>query len=141
MTALWSLRIVSACLTIPPALRLVPLDRLAHRLGRPRTLKRPSAEQQEAIMRRVDALLGRLPPPWRRTCLTRTAVLYHLLRRSGMPVELCLGVRASNGKVEAHAWMEREGVPYMEGEGMKDYEELARFGADEAVGAVKAVKN
>jgi hypothetical protein len=43
--------------------------------------------------------------------------------------------------VEAHAWMEREGVPYMEGEGMKDYEELARFGADEAVGAVKAVKN
>lgn len=137
MTVLWSLRIVSACLTIPPALQLVPLDRLAGRLGRPRTLKRPSAEQQEMIMRRVDGLLGRLPRPWRRTCLTRTAVLYHLLRRSGIPVELCIGVRASNGKVEAHAWMERERVPYMEGGQLEGYEELARFGG--AVGADEAV--
>ncbi len=140
MTVLWSLRIVSACLAIPPALQLVPLDRLAGRLGRPRTVKRPSAEQQEMIMRRVDGLLGRLPGPGRRTCLTRTAVLYHLLRRSGIPVEFCIGVRANDGKVEAHAWMERERVPYMEMNQLEGYEELARFGAavraDEAVEAV-----
>ena len=131
MTVLWSLRIVSACLSIPPALRLVPLDRLAGRLGRPRTVKRPSVEQQEAIMRRVDGLLGRLPPPWRRTCLTRSAVLFHLLQRSGIPVELCVGVRRNNGELAAHAWLEREHVPYMEAEGVKDYEELARFGGAE----------
>jgi hypothetical protein len=113
-------------------LRLVPLDRLTQRLGRPRTLKRPSAAQQEAIMRRVDALLGRLPPPWRRTCLTRTAVLFHLLQRSGIPVDLCVGVRQDNGELAAHAWLERERKPYMELSQVEGYEELARFGAAEA---------
>lgn len=79
-------------------------------------------------MRRVDAVLGRLPPPWRRTCLTRTAVLFHLLRRSGLPVELCIGVRGNDGKLEAHAWLERGRAPYMEAEATGGYEELARFG-------------
>lgn len=78
-------------------------------------------------MRRVDTLLGRMPPPWRRTCLTRSAVLFHLLRRSGMAVDLCIGVRGDRGQMEAHAWLERDRVPYMEGEGVQDYEELARL--------------
>lgn len=78
-------------------------------------------------MVRVDALLGRLPPPWRKTCLTRSVVLYHLLRRSGVPVELCIGVRRANQEFAAHAWLEREGRPYMETGEVTDYEELARF--------------
>jgi len=131
MTWLWSLRIASACLVIPPALRLVPLDRLAQHLGRPRTLKRPSAAQQEAIMHRVDAWLGRLPPPWRRTCLTRTAVLFHLLQRTGIPVDFCVGVRRDNGELAAHAWLERERTPYLEMSQVEGYEELARFGGAE----------
>lgn len=79
-------------------------------------------------MARVDALLGRLPPPWRRTCLTRSVVLYHLLRRSGVPVELCIGVRRENQEFAAHAWLERERRPYMEVAEAGAYEELARFG-------------
>jgi len=58
-------------------------------------------------------------------------VLFHLLQRGGIPVELCVGVRRNNGELGAHAWLEREHVPYMEGEGVTDYEELARFGGAE----------
>jgi hypothetical protein len=123
----WSLRVAGACLVIPPALRLLPLDRLVERLGRQRSRRRPDAVQQQAIMERVDALLGRLPPPWRKTCLTRSVVLYHLLRRSGVPVELCIGVRRDNQEFAAHAWLEREGRPYMELGEVTGYEELARF--------------
>jgi hypothetical protein len=123
----WSLRVAGACLVIPPALRLLPLDRLVERLGRQRSPRRPDAVQQQAIMERVDALLGRLPPPWRKTCLTRSVVLYHLLRRSGVPVELCIGVRRDDQEFAAHAWLEREGRPYMELGEVTGYEELARF--------------
>jgi hypothetical protein len=63
----------------------------------------------------VDRLLCALPGPWRHTCLKRSAILYHLLRRSGLPVELCIGVRRdAAGPLTAHAWLIRDGIPYLE---------------------------
>jgi hypothetical protein len=108
-------RILTAALILPPLLRMTSLDRLASRLARPaRGVKRPSADQQVAIAEAVDRLLERLPSPWRKTCLTRSIVLYHLLRRSGVPVELRIGVKRQQDEFAAHAWLTREGSTYLE---------------------------
>ncbi|MGH7548610.1 MAG: lasso peptide biosynthesis B2 protein [Gemmatimonadales bacterium] len=70
-----------------------------------------------SLARWVDGLLRRLRGPWRHTCLKRAAVLYHLLRRAGRPVELCIGVRRNGGgALAAHAWLVRDGIPYLERE-------------------------
>jgi hypothetical protein len=71
----------------------------------------------------VRGILARLPGPWRLTCLRRCAVLYHLLRRAGRPVELVIGVRRDDQTFSAHAWLLRDGVPYLEA----DPEHATRF--------------
>jgi hypothetical protein len=68
-----------------------------------------------SLARWVDRLLRNLPNPWRRTCLKRAAVLYHLLRRAGRPVELWIGVHKSGpAPLGAHAWLVQAGEPYLE---------------------------
>jgi len=48
---------------------------------------------------------------WRAsTCLEKSLALFWLLRRQGIPSELRIGARKLDGKFEAHAWVEREGV-------------------------------
>lgn len=44
------------------------------------------------------------------TCLHRSLTLWWLLRRQGIASELRIGVRKEQGRFEAHAWVEREGV-------------------------------
>jgi hypothetical protein len=78
----------------------------------------------------VGQVLRRLPPPWRYTCLRRSVVLYHLLRRAGRRVSLHIGVRKdANGALAAHAWLVRDGVPYLEPDPAHStaYAEIARF--------------
>jgi hypothetical protein len=43
-------------------------------------------------------------------CLPRSLMLCWLLRRRGIDSQLHIGVRKGNGKMEAHAWVERNGV-------------------------------
>ncbi|MEO8201268.1 MAG: lasso peptide biosynthesis B2 protein [Gemmatimonadota bacterium] len=129
MSLFWSFRILTTSLVLPLLLRLVPFDRLAEKVGRRRSSRTPSQAQQLAIAARVDRVLGLLPPPWRRTCLTRSIVLYHLLRRNGLPVELCLGVRRGVNGMDAHAWLELNNGPYLEPATEAGFEIIARFPA------------
>ena len=46
-----------------------------------------------------------------RTCLTRSLLLGWLLRRRGVQSQLRIGVRFTHGALDAHAWVECEGVP------------------------------
>lgn len=85
-----------------------------------------------AAARYVDRFLAPLPTPWRLTCLRRAAVLYFLLRRAGILVELCVGVRRGDGQpLRAHAWLLRDGAVFLESgpaaERVADYREIARF--------------
>jgi hypothetical protein len=114
----WRLRAAALVLLVPPLLYVVSFARLVTWLegrGHPN----PDAALDDAMLARwVDRLLRRLPGPWHRTCLKRAAVLYHLLRRAGRPVELCIGVNrgGATGKADfaAHAWLVRAGEPYLE---------------------------
>lgn len=44
-------------------------------------------------------------------CLTRSLLLWWLLRCYGTPSELRIGVRLEEGQFLAHAWVEQHGVP------------------------------
>ena len=134
MMILAALRTAVAVLVIPPLMRIMPLDRLALWLGR-RVGRQPWDEARQArVARWVDGALRRLPPPWRRTCLTRSAVLYHLLRSGGIPVELRIGVQKRDGVLEAHAWLEAPSSPVPFSTAVEkgnehdgEFQEIARF--------------
>lgn len=112
----WRLRAAAAAVVIPPLLDVTSFARLMSWIGRPPRRLPPHAGVHDASLARwVDRLLARLPGPWHRTCLKRAAVLYHLLRRAGQPVEIWIGVRRDDvGALAAHAWLVRDGAPYLE---------------------------
>jgi hypothetical protein len=116
----WWVRATAAAVVVPPLVYLMPFDRLARWLGagRAATAAGTSAHLDDGRLAAwVDRLQRRLPGPWRRTCLKRAAVLYYLLRRAGRPVTLCIGVkRAADRPFAAHAWLVRDGAPYLESE-------------------------
>jgi hypothetical protein len=64
--------------------------------------------------------LARLPGKrWRNTCLYRSVAECLALRRLDVPARLCLGVHGDGGsghEVEAHAWVEIDGVGTANGE-------------------------
>lgn len=49
--------------------------------------------------------------PFPVTCLTRSLLLQWLLRRRGVDSQLRIGVRLTQGALDAHAWVECDGVP------------------------------
>ncbi len=112
----WRVRTAAWTAVIPPLLSWVSFQWLASRLGTlPRRSRRADPVDDVALAALVDRILRHLPGPRRHTCLRRSAVLYHLLRRAGRPVELWVGVRRDAvGALAAHAWLVREGEPYLE---------------------------
>ncbi|MBA2293103.1 MAG: lasso peptide biosynthesis B2 protein [Gemmatimonadales bacterium] len=125
----WRVRAGVTALVIPILLLVVPLDRLTSGLGR--SLARSTHQPPDRrIAAWIDHLLRRLPWPWRHTCLRRSAVLYHLLRRGGRAVELCVGVRRDEANaLAAHAWLSLDGQPYLESgsEMPHEFAIIARF--------------
>jgi hypothetical protein len=72
----------------------------------------------ERIARLVTAVAGR--HPLRCRCLERSTTLWWLLARAGVPARVVLGVRKDGTGVEAHAWVEVNGVSVGEPEGLRD---------------------
>ncbi len=69
----------------------------------------------DALVAEVDAWQWRLPWIWRSTCLKRASVLYALLRHAGNDIGMRIGVRrGDDGAFLAHAWLVRDGEPYLE---------------------------
>jgi len=44
------------------------------------------------------------------TCLRQSLVVWFLLRRRGLPAELRIGARKVEDRLEAHAWVESNGL-------------------------------
>ena len=109
------MRALAACAILPPLVSIVSLARISALAERTPGRSRSAAPDDAALSAYVEQVLRRLPPPWRYTCLRRGVVLYHLLRRAGRPVSLHIGVRKSGGgALQAHAWLVKGGVPYLE---------------------------
>jgi hypothetical protein len=125
----WRLRATAAVMIVPPLLYFVSFARLAAWLG-DHPIRSDDRLDDVMLARWVDRLLRNLPGPWHRTCLKRAAVLYHVLRRAGRPVELWIGVqKTGDTPLGAHAWLVREGLPYLESrpEHASQHTVIARF--------------
>lgn len=100
---------------------------VARRLGRLPT---------EPIRRRHPVNLGRAvwkalsPGPLRPRCLPVALVHYRLLLEQGMPAELVIGLPDEAESVDAHAWVEIEGVDVGPPPGRRGRSQLARYGPE-----------
>jgi len=69
-------------------------------------------ERTELTCRMVNAAIRHV---WRAsTCLEKSLALWWLLRCQGIACELRIGARKLQGKFEAHAWVERDGLALSE---------------------------
>lgn len=103
-----------AALALPPLLSAISFARLARWIGGRRPA-RAAAPAEADLAAWTEAILRRLPPPWRYTCLRRGIVLYYLLRKSGRDATLHIGVRrAPEGTFVAHAWLTRHSALLLE---------------------------
>jgi len=100
------------------AIRLVPLRRLAPRLGQPQAESphslTPEAVQQAQLIARLVSIAGhRLP--WTCTCLVQALAGMQMLRRRGQSCTLYLGVaKNQTQQLSAHAWL-RSGEVFVTG--------------------------
>ncbi len=68
----------------------------------------PDVERTQLTAHMVDAAVRHA---WRSsTCLEKSLALWWLLRGQGIASELRIGARKIDGKFEAHAWVERQGI-------------------------------
>jgi hypothetical protein len=65
--------------------------------------------------------------PYRPRCLTRSLVLFRLLRQQGDPAELVLGLPAVARDHNAHAWVELDGGDVGPPPGKGEHVEIARY--------------
>jgi hypothetical protein len=97
----WLLLVVA-----PLALRVIPLRRMLT-LARPR---RRADVPPERLARLVEVAARGVPGA---RCLPVAVVTAWLLARQGTPATLRIGVARTAGRLRAHAWLERGGVPLL----------------------------
>ena len=71
----------------------------------------PMRATPRALARRVHRWLAHGRGPWSSTCLTRSVVLYVMLRQHGYEPRFLVGVQGTEQAFEAHAWVTVDGVP------------------------------
>lgn len=78
-----------------------------------------------ALARRVDRWMARGRALWQPTCLTRTLVLYTMLRQHGYSPQLHIGAAGSTRLFRVHAWVSLGGAVLAEPDAsLGDYREL-----------------
>jgi hypothetical protein len=105
--------LLAALALLPPfwlALRVVGVQRLQARLHRKaRPGNAPALDELKRTGALVNAAAQRVLGA--DNCLTRSLYLWWLLRRRGVYCQLRIGVRMNEGALEAHAWVEHDGIP------------------------------
>ncbi|MCF6157750.1 MAG: lasso peptide biosynthesis B2 protein [wastewater metagenome] len=102
-------------ISLPIMFRLFSIPRLMRMLT-PRDLKIYQHMEREnlkdKIVKFTDYILNRNSLTSKNICLKRTLVLYHFLRKIGMDVQICLGVKyntlsdsEAQKKLDGHAWL------------------------------------
>ncbi len=110
---------------LPFLIRLLTVQRLMKFLT-PRDIdayKNLNIEKsKDKIVKFTDYILSRNFWIYKSTCLKRSLVLYQLLRKSGIDVHVCFGVRyndklpgrGTGKKLEGHAWLLHKGEIFLE---------------------------
>lgn len=109
---------------LPVVLRVFSIPRLMSMLT-PRDLKVYQHLELENLkdktVKFTDYILSRNSLASENTCLKRTLVLYHFLRKMGMDVQVCFGVKyntlsdsKTQKRLEGHAWLLYHGDIFLE---------------------------
>ena len=114
---------VAATIVVPVALRALPF-RTTLVICDAWPAMRSASASAAALARRVDRWLARGHWLWRSTCLTRTLVLYTMLRQHGYRPRLHIGTTGPAHRFHAHAWISLGGAPLAEFESTVDYVEV-----------------
>ncbi len=119
------MQMFSLVTVLPAMLKLLSIPRLM-KLLTPRDMTIPlnhdTFEVRDKIVKYADYILGRSFWIFKSTCLKRSLVLYHFLRRAGINVQICFGVRykedsprkGSSKELEGHAWLLCMGEIFLE---------------------------
>jgi hypothetical protein len=99
-----------AVLLIPLLLAALPLPAVLAVCDRWPTLG-PDGATPRALADRVRRWLRHGAGPWASSCLTRSLVLYAMLRGHGFEPSFSLGVDGNTRGFIAHAWVSLGGVP------------------------------
>ncbi len=126
--ALLMARMAATYIVVVTAARLLPLDR-AFALIAPRTGRRDTGANAASVVNALDTLLGAGIPFIRPRCWRRAAVLHRYLRLIGIDTRIVFGVVTEDMALkEAHAWLERDGVPFAEPGRVEQYRRIHAFG-------------
>jgi hypothetical protein len=119
------IRIFLLVTILPLLLKFLQISRLMKMLT-PTDLKAQKnlslAEYRDKVVKYTDYILGLNFWIYKTTCLKRSLVLYHFLRKSGINVHVCFGVRYKEGlllgegkkELEGHAWLLYNGNIFLE---------------------------
>ncbi len=92
------------------------------RLTLQKTLRHSTPQMDSASLNKQVALTAHMVNaadrrgPVHPSCLAKSLTLWWLLGRQGITSRLRIGIRKENDKLQAHAWVEREGVALNEPE-------------------------
>src|SRR5688572_21454114 len=103
-----AIEVLGLAVWVEVALRVMPFSRLLERLKHHSPHVTASGDEYQRLLRYVAVAYGVLPFP--ATCLRRSVVLYGLLERRGVASRVCFGVAKSGSVLDAHAWVECDGV-------------------------------
>lgn len=109
------IRIAGLTLIMPLLLRWLRLPTLLKILTPSEGVSQKKKEQIEKIVLFTGFILGSRIVG-KKTCLKRSLVLYHFLRRAGVDVEIDLGIAKNDTELIGHSWLTYNGLPYLESE-------------------------
>lgn len=131
MIARWLERALAhgAALLVPLALRFLSLPNVLALCDRwPVVALNPATPR--ALARRVHRWLAYGRGPWASSCLTRSLVLYVMLRQHGYQPRFVVGVTGVEQQFDAHAWVTLAGIPVADTpDVIGDYTQLLAHGA------------
>lgn len=95
--------------------RVLPLPR-AHALvaRRVRAARSSSPDTPARLARAMDRVLRLDVLSFKRSCWRRALVLHRFLALHGIDSRVTFGVRQVDGQLRGHAWLERDGRPFLE---------------------------
>jgi len=117
------LEIIGLALLLPLLLRYLRFPELLQLLGKkPARLPETDYQNRQAEKVRLftNFVLGHRFAGTK-TCLKRSLVLYHFLRKIGLDVEIELGITRQESGLIGHSWLTCNGLPYPEPEPGLDF--------------------
>ncbi|MGB6067985.1 MAG: lasso peptide biosynthesis B2 protein [Desulfomonilaceae bacterium] len=128
LSAALVLSLVGVALRLVSFKKLIRLsDVLPKKPSKRNNILSPSSER---IVWAISVMSRRMPVASR--CLTQAVAAKILLARWGYPVLLRIGVgKGQNGRLEAHAWVERQGVVVVGAPASSRFTVLPRFDGDD----------